>query len=74
MFVTVTIGHAATAVGGGTKVPAFKDDNKAPIVTAPPAAAANFRKLRLSMRQFRLNRQRRLWCGGLLESCWDSGF
>ena len=49
MFVTVTIGHAATAVGGGTKVAALKEDNTAAKVIAPPAAAASFRNSRLSM-------------------------
>ena len=36
-------------VGAGTKVPALKVDKKAAKVIAPPAAAANFRKWRLSI-------------------------
>jgi hypothetical protein len=49
MFVIVTVGHDDGAVDWGTKVADFKVDNTAAKVTAPPAAATNFRKSLLSM-------------------------
>ncbi len=49
MFVILTTGHCCRIVAGGTKVPAFMILDIATTVTAPPAAAASFRKPRLSM-------------------------
>lgn len=48
-FVKVAMDPAETAVVGGTKIPALKIDNSTIIMTAPPAAATNFRNWRLSI-------------------------